>query len=345
MKKGILRISFGAVLLFLQLIGLWAMGEDPYFELDLSSFYNFALSFWAYFGTGICGIVLLIFGLQAYKKGERPAFVLHVCTRKIHTVIRWVCVGLVLLIFLYSILRFVCFWQYNSVSIMLLQILSAAFLLVYLLFYIGKRPSYVFSAALILVGIMYLFRGVNLFANYILYFSTWESAAVLSWSRVYSFYMIGILYIVLAVKFYREKYTGRWIRIFGWAAFIFLLYTFVFSLWMLWGDLYFDEEVCILLLLSLVFFIYTGVLKVQGKSKPPVKEESCTVLDSPASAYSPMPVSEEFIVLKPHIQVNMAEQDEEMPMLFCRKCGSKLMRDGKFCHRCGTGVIFPDSDK
>lgn len=322
MKKGILRIVFGSILLLLQVIGLWGKmrsGYEPYEPL-LFDFYDFLLYIWGYFGVGICGTVLLFFGIRAYKTGEHAALILHFNTRKIHTVIRWVCVGFISLSFVYYVFLFVCNWQYGSIAIMLLQMFSLFFMLIYLLFYVGKRPSYVFSASLAFAGIVYLGRGADIFTGYSLYLFAGESGAPILWGQVLSYYMAGVLYLILAVKLYKEKFTGKWIRIFGWAAFIILIYGILLSDLLLWGEMYFNADALIIMLAPLVFFIYTCVLKVYGKSEQPEKEKF------PAAPNKKM-------------RADMGKTADSREMLFCRRCGKSVLEDSRFCSACGTEVI------
>lgn len=67
MRQGIIRIVFGSILLFLQLLSIIGNGKA-----NTSFFWTGALIYdifylLGYFSVGICGALLLLFGIRAYK--------------------------------------------------------------------------------------------------------------------------------------------------------------------------------------------------------------------------------------------------------------------------------------
>ena len=82
MKRGIFRIIAGSIMISLQLLLIIALNSADYYT---NAGYNSG-----FYTVGIVGIVLFIFGINAYKKGLRSQLVLHTKSRKFHTVFKWV---------------------------------------------------------------------------------------------------------------------------------------------------------------------------------------------------------------------------------------------------------------
>ena len=192
MERGIIRIISGIVLLILQvisLIGAFFVGNG--LQGDLWFYIG-------YFSPTIIGIILIVFGSRAYRSGICSELILHSKTGKIHTVTKWVC-------FVFSTLLFVSYLSLTIFSFDLLYLFNTACTLafsVYTLFYMYKRPSCLFSATLIFMGTAYIYKVITSLYTYILYdFSAYASFVYLCR------FALGILYIVVAVKLYKEDFS------------------------------------------------------------------------------------------------------------------------------------------
>ena len=104
MKRGIFRIIAGSIMILLQIISMIALSSSDYYTLNSGYGAGFNAGFYT---TGIVGIVLLCFGINAYKKGLRSHLILHTRSRKLHTVIKWIAFVVSILLFVYYLITFI----------------------------------------------------------------------------------------------------------------------------------------------------------------------------------------------------------------------------------------------
>ena len=162
MRRGIIRIISGVVLIALQLLFL----DGPSYS---SANARFNIGYYiGYYLPAIGGVFLLIFGGRACYRGVYSKLVLHDNNKKIHTVMKWCGFALSTFLFLCNLLAFIASWDEIDV-LAILNILGFLSFSVYTLFYMYKKPSCLFSAALIFVGVAYIYGICRNIAYYVLY--------------------------------------------------------------------------------------------------------------------------------------------------------------------------------
>ena len=305
-RKGIIRIVLGSLLILLQLCVF--MTPSPY---------NVTESFEMNYSLGIYGIILLCYGIGAYKTRERAKYILHTQKDRKYKIVKWFFVVLLMLSLVYyiALIRFqfkygylIAFTQLFSTYAPLLA--SIVFLMVYLVFYIGKKPCCLLSISFLFAGYSYLATQILSFNNMILYN---ESYPYLFYGNLLSFVAettVGILYTIMAVKLYKECRINKWIYIFGWAS-IALLFINTLG--------------------NNIIMYATGYLMFSASSIIALIIRIATVMLLPISLF----------VYTCIIKVNLTKEmvDYENKVLFCRKCGMKLIHSSKYCSNCGTEVV------
>lgn len=295
MKRGIFRIIAGSIMILLQLLSIIALNSADYYT---NAGYNSG-----FYTVGIVGIVLLIFGINAYKKGLRSQLVLHTRSRKFHTVIKWVLFVITALLFVNYLATFI--QHFDSFNIYrLLMIFATLSFAVYLLFYIYKKPSCLPSASLIFIGIAYLY---DIFGNMTYYLFDVLEYDLLIIFRIIPKLIAGILYIVLASKLYKGNFSIKAVKAIGWVAFAMelsnvIIYPILISIE--YGFIFYFYDISSLLyaLFVLGLLLFISAFKINTLNKKVVDETADMVR-------------------------------------FCRKCGIKLISDSEFCDQCGTKII------
>ena len=206
------------------------------------------------YGPGIVGLALLIFGVLAYRKGLYSKLVLHEGNSKFAKVMKWggfAVSGLLMLVYAVSNMRYLTFDA-------LLPLLGTVAFCVYSLEYMGKKPSCLFSAVLILIGVTYLY---SLITNAYFY-SLFVTMPFVIMSIVPQL-LAGILYIVIAVMIYWEKFPILVVKILGWVVLALeLLPRVAYSLVMTQTIYLRDVGALLELLFVVVLALYISALKI-----------------------------------------------------------------------------------
>ena len=294
MKRGIFRIIAGIIMILSQLFSMATLSSAGVEYVSFDVWYIIG-----FYSVGIVGIVLLIFGISAYKKGLRSQLILHTRSRKLHTVIKWVMFVITILLFAYYLITFITF--YDSTIYTLLMIFATLSFAVYLLFYIYKKPSCLPSACLIFMGVAYLYGILSNMTNYLIYSSEYDFWTLMLIFRIIPQLIAGILYIVLASKLYKERFSIKVVKAIGWIVFAMeFLSEIVYPVFLGVGLYYLTNLPYVLFTLGLLLFI--SAFKINTLNKKVVDESTDIVR-------------------------------------FCRKCGSRLITDSEFCDQCGIQII------
>ena len=260
-REGIIRIVIGSMLLLLQLY--FFVMRVPYdtpesFEMDCSA--------------GICGVLLLCYGIGAYRLRGRTKYILHPHKDKRFQIIKWFSVAF-LTIYLISIIMSVRNIMMFLFSPSALLVGSLITLIVYLIFYIGKKPSYLLSSSLVLAGSAYIIGQSSISSSFVFYYNNYDFSTFLV--IILSFVLrliVGILYIVMAVKLYRGDSKNKWIYKTSWIpiflllieAFLDITNVFITGGWITFID---NSAELLLnfitrLLLPVILFVYTCVVEI-----------------------------------------------------------------------------------
>ena len=301
MKRGIFRIIAGIIMISLQLFSMMALTSAGVDYTSSDIWYNIG-----FYSIGVVGVILLIFGIKAYKKGLRSQLVLHTKSRKFHIVIKWI---------MFIITAFVCvdysisfIQNFDNFNIYTLLIVFAALAFaVYLLFYIYKKPSCLPSTCLIFMGIAYLYGILSNMTYYLIYASEYDFWTTMLIFRIIPQLIVGILYIILATKLYKEKFSVNAVKVIGWVAFVLefsnvIIYPILISIE--YGFIFYFYNISSLLyaLFVLGLLLYISAFKINTLKQRKVYDTADMVR-------------------------------------FCRKCGNALLENARFCNKCGTEVI------
>lgn len=322
MKKGLIRIVTGLVFLFVQIIVL-VWGEPSAVAPTESIVYSVAF-YLGYYSCGICGILLLYYGSRAYKSGDTAKLVLHTDLKKIHSIVKYTILVLTVLVYFFRIRDG---WEISLAQI--LQIVGEVFLLVYLLAFYGKKPSFVLSASLIFVGSSYLYGTISNISYYILeIYGNTETLFVIVLDIITSI-AAGVLLVVVGVMLYGEKFEVKRIKVIGWAIFVLLLYNHILSFVISYGaGGYLIYRVLRYMLYPIAVLLYTTIFEVNTLA---VRKGIETV--------TTMPCRTEQLERNTVVEYEKAEHtSEQQAAIYCRKCGEKLLADSMFCYKCGTKV-------
>ena len=304
---------------------------------------------------------MLWFGRRAYKNNQYSQIVLHKASTKFQIVIKYVGFAISVLLFLLHLLSFE-----NINFALILQVCGIVALAVYLLFYAYKKPSCLFSAALIFIGISYLYSLANNFSFYIRYLSELDNYILHIVLNIIPVLITGILYIVIATKLYKENYTVTTIKTMGWIAFSMELSSRVLCNLVISQDFAFlSPRIFFLNLLPVVLFLYLCVFEVNDKA-PVVFEDkvsndisrievlenqwqcscgkiypkyvsSCVCGKSKTDIINQSKFAEALFKTDEIFTEDIATTTDQIR--FCRKCGNKLLDNSKFCSKCGTEII------
>ena len=213
MKRGIIRIVTGIVMILLQLISIAGQQSSN------SSVTNPNLAFYiGLYSVGITGVILLIFGIRAYSKGLYSQNVLHRKGKKISSIVKWTSFSISALLVLYYLIYIVVNIKDISISTWLMFI-GTSFFFTYSLFYMYKKPSCLFSGSLIFIGSAYLYGLLSNLTWYIFYLSDLDNYPAYVMMELIPCLIAGILYIVIATMIYKEKFSIRVVKVLGYIAF------------------------------------------------------------------------------------------------------------------------------
>lgn len=357
MKRGIIRIVAGVILLVLQALSIIGLSStDSYVTPNLGFYIGF-------YSPTIIGITLLIFGSRAYRNQIYSKLILHSNNQKIHTAIKWVGFTSSAILFVFYLVFFIV-GRFNFNIITIANLLGMLAFSVYSLFYMYKKPSCLFSTALIFIGVAYIYEIISKSSYYILYLSQKDYYVPYVFTGILPRLIAGTLYIVAATIVYKETFSVKSIRNLGWIIFALeILSRVVSNIVMLQSIDFADPLVLTDFLFVIVVMLYMSVLKVNSlrdSPKPIVEsnhyfaqrtEQSFDATPAPNTGWRcscgrPHPRYETSCVCGkskfdsiPHVQSEESETETTNKILFCRKCGSKLLDDSLFCSRCGTEVI------
>ena len=335
MRKGIFRIISGFVLIVLQILS-WI---GNYLQ-STSNYYNYlyenqsssitALDIGMFLGDNafiIIGILLLIFGFKAYNSKDTATVVLHSYTKKSFTVIKYISFFLLLIrpvfqsIYIFENISYVF-----NVSF-ILDFILLILIFIYLLFYINKNPCFLFSAALLFEVISYIYSSATTLNNSIycldhINFFFAESCTLL---------LLGIIYIILAIKLYKEKFSSLFIKILGYSSLAVYLITIILE------EIYYFKlfnsfvlssiSIVFSLIMPVFFFVYTVIFSPTTDNKIikiiNERNENATVTDIGKFSRS---------YPKPKLSnLNDAE--------LCPVCGADISSDNENCHVCGANLV------
>lgn len=365
MKRGIFRIIAGAVLILLQIVSLIGQDPNPYNTSRNLSFYL------GFFSFGITGIILLIFGCRACKNALYSKLVLHSKTSKIHTIIKWIGFVLSTLLFVYYLLSFIFNWKsFNVFTI--LNIFCTLSFLSYSLFYMYKKPSCLFSATLIFIGVSYIYAIINSFTFNLLYLLDSDYFVAYMFTGLIPRLIAGILYIVVAIILYKEVFYINVVKTLGWIVFFLELLNRVVCVIFVLKNFYFIDLINLIYLLFVtILMVNMSVLKINTLREtpvfPPVIENDngfdydtimsihidpatvskwqchCGIVHPKYETSCICGKSKFDSINLPKANVNRPTINENISLhcdkiLFCRKCGAKLNEESQFCHKCGTAI-------
>ncbi len=307
LHKGIIRIVVGTVLLFLQILSLIGdITSGAGLAPAGSFFYNVAF-YIGYFSAGICGGLLFVFGVRAYRTGQTAQLVLHQGVRTVDTVIKYaaiVLLGLRLISLIYTVLT------NNIVSYMtfFLWLVCFVFMLIYLCFFQGRKPSFLFSASILFAGAAYLFGTGHNLLSYILYLFTIERGWLPLVFSTLPVVITGILYLVLGVLLYSENFSVSSVKILGSVLFAFVIIEQIIGPLILVNCGFTHVFRLSNFIFPLVVFLYTSIVQISNPKAGDADllfTERCT---------------------------------------FCRICGAKLPAGSVYCNKCGTKILEPIED-
>ena len=237
MRKGLVRIILGIVLICLQILSF--IGGSNSISLGFDLFTLFYLI--GYLLPGVCGIVSLFCGYIAYCNGDTAKIILHTNTATHHTIIKRICISLLFVLLLYIVFINLIRDGFGVSLSLIFSLFAIVLMLLYLMLHQGKKPSFLFSAAVVLAGMSYV-CGI---------LSNMTVAAI-------PYFAIGILYILIGVMLYKEKFLLNRIRVMGAIAFGLEMVMVIYYRLMYWAFIPF----IIALILPTTIFAYTCIVPV-----------------------------------------------------------------------------------
>lgn len=299
MKRGIFRIIAGSIMILLQIISMRSLSYSDFYSLNAAYNVGFNAGFYT---TGIVGIVLLVFGVSAYKKRLRSQLILHTRSRKLHTVVKWVAFVITILLFVYYLITIITTFSDLNIYTFLMIFATLSFAL-YLLMYLYKKPCCLLSASLLFIGIAYLYGLISNMTYYLLYLPEYDFYVIMLIFGIIPRLIAGILYIVLASKLYKENFSIKAIKIIGWFTFAMEFSNLIIYPVLVGSSYYFYNLADLFyVLFTICLLLYISVFKINTLKKQVIDEATDTVR-------------------------------------FCRKCGCQLISDSEFCDQCGTEII------
>ena len=343
MRRGIIRIVSGIVLLVLQLLAM--IGASTVGMANVTGSIGFYLGFYS---PGITGILLLIFGCRAFRNKVYSKLILHTNSSKVHTITKWVGFSISTLLLIRYLMEFIFQWP-NFDLFVILSFFGFLSFSAYTLFYMYKKPSCLFSAAMIFIGAACLYGLISRLSYYIIYFYDQDYFIPYIFTYILPTFAAGILYIVIASILHLETFSVQTIKILGWTVFALEILSGFISRIFIQQSFYFpDLEKLLYLLFVVVLMLYLSVFKVNtlkgdGRTynippNPPSHAAECmscgyrsaiflnTCPNCGQSAKTYVPLKEE-------------PPSDVAKICFCRKCGEKLIDNSRFCSKCGTEIV------
>ena len=361
MKRGIIRIISGIVLILLQtlsLIGQTLADADPIPDSLVNIGFQIAYII-GFFLPTIIGIALLIFGSRAYRNQLYSELILHRKSRKIHTVTKWVGFVLSTLLFVYYLLSFIYYWPEPDIFALLNMVGTLSFS-VYSLLYMYKKPCCLFSSALIFMGVAYIYGIISNLSYYFLYLPDTDHFIPYVLTGILPRSIAGILYIVVAVILHKEVFSVKAVKLLGWTIFALEILNKVVLRIIVWQGVYLgDLPSLIYLLFVIVLTLYMSVFRINTlPNSLKTTDQRLDRRNGPPSNMMSVPASGwRCNCGRPHHRFETScvcgrskyddldrLETETTPfgadmIRFCRRCGEKLVDNSRFCNKCGTEVI------
>lgn len=332
MRKGIFRIISGFVLIILQIlswIGNYLQSTSNYYnylyENQSSSITAFDIGM--FLGKNafiIIGVLLLFFGFKAYNSKETATVILHSYNTKLFTVIKFVLFSLLLGCFIIE--NFYVFKNFTYVLNVnfIFTFITTILIFVYLLFYINKKPCFLFSTALIFEGISYIYSSGITLTNGIYYLDYIN----LFFAQSCTLLLLGIIYIILAVKLYKEKFSSLFIKILGYSSLVVYLITYIIEMiycFKLFNSFVLSPfSIVFSLIMPVFFFVYTVLFYPSTKNK--------VIKNEPSDSTIILNNNIEYSYKKPQL----SSLDN---VILCPACGGDISSDSEVCHVCGASTI------
>ena len=185
---------------------------------------------------------------------------------------------------------------------------------------------------MIFIGVAYIYGIISNLTYYILYLPDADYFVPYVFTGILPRLAAGILYIAIASIIHKENFSAKIIKVLGWTVFALEIINRVVSGIVVLQSIYFADLVgLVYLLFVVILMLYLSVFKVN------------TLRDVSA------PVVNRETVYQSTYQVNSAPStpettDAELPqttdkVIFCRKCGEKLIENSQFCTKCGTQIV------
>lgn len=321
MRRGIIRIISGSALMLLQILSIIGQSQsDTNIDPDVWFNIGFLVGF---FGTGVTGVCLLVAGIRVYQSGARSTLVLHRCGKRHHAILKWIGIAVSVIFAVTCVANAASDWPDRNLFA-LLTLLSSLSFAVYSICYLYKKPSVLFSAALIFMGVARIWNayqmqpfGPEFNTFFVLYYGT----------GVVPRFVTGIIWIIGAVIIYKERFLIRTVKTLGWILLVLEIFsTLIFPVVIL-DSLDFIDVLLFLanpgVLYIVVLTLYMVAIEVNTlKDMSAFHKNTFTQVDYEADVISKV---EDLSSQVEHIQ-------------FCRRCGSRIFDDSRFCSKCGTQI-------
>lgn len=136
---------------------------------------------------------------------------------------------------------------------------SIIFLLVYLIFYFGKKPSCLFSTTLIFAGVNRIYSVLEYVSQSLIIDFKYLGSADIGYIilMLLAKLISGIMYMIIAVKLYKEIFSSKQIAVLGGIAFVAEIFGFILLPAIMFKRFYFSWSIGLFLL----FFIYSSIIK------------------------------------------------------------------------------------
>lgn len=363
MKRGIIRIVSGVVLLVLQVLSIIGSAGA-----NVGGNLGYYIGFYS---PAIIGISLLVFGSRAYRNEIYSELVLHSKSKKIHTVIKWVGFTVSTLLFIYYLLYFITnLSDFDIFS--LFNLFGTLAFSVYALFYMYKKPSSLYSTSLIFIGVAYIYGIIGNLSDYILYLPNTDFFVPYVITRILPRFFAGILYIVVATILFKENFSVKVIKTLGWTIFALEFLNRVVCNVVVLQNFYSSDLLgLIYLLFTIVLMLYISVFEINtlrgapaiviednygigyhgSVSAPPIVSKwqcSCGRVNPLYVSSCVCGTNKNDSINQHKAAITTVDTSESSPkayavtadkICFCRKCGNKLIDNAAFCSKCGTKII------
>lgn len=249
MRKGITRITLGATLLVLQILSL--LGNAP-----TNTAANNLAYYIGFFLPGICGALLLLFGIKAYQSGETAQIMLHNNHTKAHTVTKFIIIFLLTFKLLYE---GYCCIAYDFDIYNIIYIIVSVLFIVYFVIYQGKKPSFLFASSTSLFGALHLYGLYSVIVKVLVLWNISITPSIVLWWIVR--FAMGMIYILIGAILYRESFNVLRIKVLGGVSFILAILIVIVSQIGV-STIHLDD-----IFLPLTIFIYTSIIQLSGNNQ------------------------------------------------------------------------------